>query len=79
MFKTEKPGLVTQKYFPSDYLPKMCLHTANGDLDFLKDKKTCSACWRCSLLTMDGGAFAVTRETNNSTLFNKSLELLKIS
>lgn len=34
----------------------MCLQTANGDFDFLNDKNMCSACWRCSLLTMEGGA-----------------------
>lgn len=35
----------------------MCLQTANGDFDFLNDKNMCSACWRCSLLTMEGGAW----------------------
>lgn len=34
----------------------MCLQMANGDLDFLNERKTCSACCLCSVLTMDGGA-----------------------
>lgn len=75
MFKVDKSDLVTQKHFLSEHLPNICLHTANGDLDFLNDKNMCSACWRCSLLTMDGGAFAVGGETNkNSTRLNDNLE-----
>lgn len=35
------------------------MQTANGDFDFLNDKNMCSACWRCSLLTMEGGALRV--------------------
>lgn len=34
----------------------MCLQMAKGDLDFLKERNTCSACCLCSVLTIDGGA-----------------------
>ena len=53
-FKIEKLGI-----FKLTHLPKICLQTANGDFDFLNDKNMCSACWRCSVLTMEGGALRV--------------------
>lgn len=46
------------------YLPRMCLQMAKGDLDFLKERNTCSACCLCSVLTMDGGAWK-TKDNNH--------------
>lgn len=63
-----------QKYFYSEYLPKICLQTANGDFDFLNDKNMCSACWRCSLLTMEGGALTFKEKQtkkNRAHMFSK--------
>lgn len=46
------------------------MQTANGDFDFLNDKNICSACWRCSVLTMEGGTLRV-KHKHRAHLFNK--------
>lgn len=53
------------KFCSIPQLPRMCLQMANGDLDFRKERNTCSAWCLCSVLTMDGGAWELGGEKKN--------------